>query len=568
MSRTPARRSILGELKRRHVFKVGAAYVVVAFVVMEAAGMFTDYLQLPAFTPRLVTALLFLGLPIALVLAWAYEITDRGVVRDSEVESTTATRVSPAPLDPSEVRPRSVAVLPFANLSGEEDSEYFSDGVTDDIITSVSRIAELTVVSWTSVMRYKQSDEPVREIARALRVGTVLEGSVRRAGGRVRISAQLIDAIQDRHIWVESYDHRLEDIFEIQSDVATRIAEALATELSPEERADIDRRPTVEVEAYDQYLKGRFLWSRRTEDGLLKSIDYYGRSLEMDENFALAEAGLADSYVTLGLYGVSDPREVMPLAREAATRSLAIDPRAAEALTSLATVRGLYDWSWSEAERDYRHAIELQPNYPVAHHWYASNLLTPLGRFDEARVELKKALELDPLSEAVATSVGVVCLYSGDCDSAVQRFDELLDVHQHFGMAHFFKGLAHAGLEQWPEAIACLGRADEFTGSSIEVRAAQGHALASSGREAAAREILVELKTRCDEHYCSPALRAQVHLGLGEKEEALDLLEQGADERAVDLVWMHVRPTYDPLRGHPRFEALLKRVGLPASSTT
>jgi TolB-like protein/Tfp pilus assembly protein PilF len=555
--------SFIGELKRRHVFKVGATYAVVAFVVIQAAELLVDALSLPAWALPFITVLAILGFPLALVLAWAFELTDQGVRRDGEEASgqVVPERGGAAQRTFAE-SDRSVAVLPFANLSGEEDNEYFSDGITEDIITGLSRVRDLHVISRTSVMQYKGSTATVWEIAEELGVATVLEGSVRRAGGRVRISAQLIDARQDRHLWVETYDHPFEDVFTIQSDVARHIAHALAAELSPEERERIGARPTKDVEAYDLFLKGRHLWSRRTRDGLDKSIGYYRRSLDRDPDFALAEAGLADSQVTLGLYGHEPPHEVMPRAREAATRALALDPRLAEALTSLASVRSIYDWDWEDAERDFRRAIDMHPQYPVAHHWLASHVLTPLGRFEEARASTLRALELDPLSAPVATSLGMICLYSGRCDVALDELTQVVDLHDRFGMAFFFQGLAFEDVERMDEAVASLEKADTLTGGSSEVRASLAHACAKAGDVGRARTLLESLERRFEEHYGSPALLAQIHLGLGDRERALDLLEQAAEMRAVDMIWLGVRPVYRPLADDERFRSLLDRVGV------
>ena len=560
MARTPTKTSLLGELKRRQVFKVGGAYLVAAFVVIQVADVLEEALRLPYGTLTAVTVIVIIGFPIALLLAWVYELTDQGVMKDEDIPRDEALLTPPRPA--KDVDPRSIAVLPFRNLSADDDSDYFSDGVTDDIITSLSRIGDIRVVSRTSVMRYKDSQESVRTIAAELRVATVLEGSVRRANGRVRISAQLIDAVEDRHLWVESYDHPLQDIFDIQSDVSRQIAQALAAELSAEEKASLEQRPTADVDAYDLYLKGRHLWGRRTVEGLQKSIQYFGRALEHDPEFALAEAGRADSYVTLGMYGMRAPEEVMPLARESATRALSLDPRMAEASTALATVKALYDWDWSGAEREFAHAIETQPNYPVAHQWLASNLLTPLGRFEEARAANERAGELDPLSEAIATTCGVIALYSGEYESAVRGLSEVLEVHDRFGMAAFFRGQAEMELGRLDAAVDSLRLASQLTNSSSEALAMLAYAIAVRGQTAEARDILASLETRFADGYGSPVLKAQIHLGLGEHERALDLLEEAVGMRAADLVWLGVRPIYRPLRDHARFEAILETVGL------
>jgi len=534
----------------------------VAFVVIQVADVMEAALRLPdgTLTTVTVTVIAILGLPVALLIAWAYELTDQGVVKD---EGVLKAQNVPSEVDsPVPIEPRSIAVLPFANLSADEDSDYFSDGVTDDIITNLSRIRDIRVVSRTSVMRYKNSQEPVGSIAAELRVATVLEGSVRKANGRVRISAQLIDTLEDRHLWVESYDHPLNNIFDIQSDVSRQIAQALAAELSAEEEADLAQKPTADVEAYDLYLKGRHLWGRRTVAGLQKSIEYFARALELDPGFALAEAGRADSYVTLGMYGMGAPDDVMPLARDSATRALSLDPRMAEARTTLATVKALYDWDWKGAEQEFRRAIEAQPSYPLAHQWLASNLLTPLGRFEEARAANQRARELDPLSEAIATTFGVIFLYSADYGSAVRCLSDVLDVHDRFGMAAFFRGQAEVALGLLDDAVESLRLAAQLTDSSSEVLATLAHAYAAGGRSTEARELLASLEAQFAEGYGSPVLKVQIHIGLGEHERALDLLEEAADVRAADLAWLCVRPIYAPLRTDPRFDAILKTVGL------
>ena len=562
MARTPRKTSLLGELKRRQVFKVGATYSVAAFVVIQVADVLEEALRLPYGTLTTVTVIAILGLPIALLLAWVHELTDQGVMKDDDAPREQALVTgTPAPTA-DEVEPRSIAVLPFANLSALDDSDYFSDGVTDAIITSLSRIRDIRVVSCTSVMGYKSSQQPVASIAAELRVATVLEGSVRKANGRVRISAQLIDAVEDRHLWMETYDHPLEDIFDIQSEVSRQITQALAAELSTEEKAGLEPRPTADVEAYDLYLKSRYLWGRRTVDGLEKSIRYFGRALERDPELALAQAGRADSYVTLGMYGMRAPDEVMPLARDSATRALSLDPRMAEARTTLPTVKALYDWDWRGAEQEFRHTIETHPDYPVAHQWLASNLLTPLGRFAEACAANGRAGELDPLSQAIATTFGVISLYSAEYETAVRQLSEVLDVHDRFGMAAFFRGQAEMELGLVDDDVASLRLAAQLTDSSSEVLATLAHAYAAGGKTAEARDILASLEARFEEGYGSPVLKAQMYLGLGEHARALDLREQAADVRAADLVWLRVRPIYEPLRANPRFDAILSTVGL------
>jgi serine/threonine-protein kinase len=315
------------------------------------------------------------------------------------------------------------------------------------------------------------------------------------------------------------------------------------------------------MEAYDLYLKGRHLWGRRTEDAISKSRGYFERALQRDPHFALAEAAIADLYVTLGLYGMRAPRDVMPRAREAANRALAIDLRQAGALTSLAAVRSLFDWDWHAAERDYLRAIELEPQYAIAHQWLAANLYTPLGRFDEARASLQTALQFEPLSAPTAATQGVITLYSGDAPRAVEELEHTVDLHEDFGPAHYFLGMALDEAGDNGLAIEALRRAALLTGRSSEVLAALAHALAT-GHPGEATTLENELETRSQERYVSPALLAQIRIAFGDHAGAMDRLEAAADARAIDLVWLAVRPTYHPLKENPRFRALLKRVKL------
>jgi TolB-like protein/Flp pilus assembly protein TadD len=554
--------SFLGELKRRKVFRAAAAYAVVAFVVIQAAQLLIDALSLPAWSLPLITVLAILGFPLALVLSWAFDLTEEGIRRDGAAAAASPALGAPVVVERSIPPERSIAVLPFANLSGDDKDDYFSDGITEDIINGLSHLRDLRVISRTSVMRYKGAQVSVGQIAKDLGVATVLEGSVRRAGDRVRISAKLIDALEDRHLWVESYDHSLRDVFAIQSDVSNRIAKALAGELSVEEKRDLSRRPTEDVEAYDLYLRGRSLWSRRTAEGIDKSIEYYQGALLRDPDCALAHAGLADSYVTLGIYGARAPDELMPLAEQSARRALELDPRSGEALTALAAVRSLYHWDWAGAEQDYLRSMELQPQYPVAHQWYGSNLLTPLRRFDEALAAIGRARDLDPFGAAVATSRAVIHLYAGDFDRALATLDEVLDVHDYFGMAFYFRGMALEAAGRSDEAVDSLEKAVALTDSSSEAMAALGHAQATAGKTEAARRILADLESRFERAYGSPALLSQIHVALGDHDRALDLLDDAVEKRAADLIWLAVRPAYRPLRDHPRFETLVERVGL------
>lgn len=458
----------------------------------------------------------------------------------------------------------SIAVFPFVNLTGDEEDQYFSDGITDDIIASLSRIRDLRVLSRSTVLRYQDVAKTLREIGEDLGVESVLEGSVRRKGDQVRIVAQLYDTRTDRNLWTETYDRRMEDIFAIQSDVAQRIAAALEARLTPGERERIERAPTESLEAYDLYLRGRFLWNKRTEEALRQSIEYYRKALREDPACTPALAGLADAHVTLGIYGAEAPAQAMRQAREAAEKALAAGAAGAEVHTALGCVRAIHDWDWPGAEAEFRRAIEIDPAYPTAHHWYAANLLTPLGRFDQARDELRYALRAEPLSAPILTTRGVLSFYARDYVRATDECRSVLALDAGFAIAHFFLGQILEQAGKGPEALDALRAAVRLSGESSETVAGLAHALATHGQEAEARDLLGRLGQRAQREYVSPTLRARVHVGLGERDAALALLEEACEARAADLVWIGGHPTFDPVRSDPRFARLVERMGLPS----
>jgi TolB-like protein/Tfp pilus assembly protein PilF len=464
--------------------------------------------------------------------------------------------------EPRPLRPDSVAVLPFENLSDDPENAYFSDGITDDIITSVAHVQGLRVLSRTSSMRYKGTTLTVGQIAGQLGVATVVTGSVRRSGSRVRVMAEVINAATDDHLWTETYDRELEDIFEVQSEIAWKVASAIERELSYTDRQRIEARGTSDPKAYDLYLRARFLWNQRTEASVAESVRYFQRALERDPGFALAHAGLADAYAILGIYGMRDPSEVLEAALEAADAALSIDPRLGEALAVRACVQGIYRWRWGMAEEAFRRAIELSPSYPTALQWYATNLLTPQGRFDEALRQLDSACGLDPASSAISASEAVIHFYSRDLESAIPEFEALAKLHPRFALVFFFLGQCYELVGDFARAVETLQRATELGDDSSETMAALGHAFARADRVPEAEAILTRLQERAAKRYVSPALLAQVLIGLGRLDEALEQLDAAVRLRATDLIWLRVRPVYDPLRESPRFRAIEATLGL------
>ena len=452
----------------------------------------------------------------------------------------------------------SIAVLPFANLSADPESEFFSDGITEELTGALSRLEGLHVVARASAFAFKGRTEDVREIGRQLGVGTVLEGSVRRSGKRVRVAAELVSVADGYRLWSDTFDRQVDDVFAIQDEIAGAIADVLEAKLLRAPRAYAQEPVRKgDPKAYEHFLRGRHHWNRRTAAALQESIEEFERAIAVDPQHAPSYAGIADSYVILGVYSHRPPDEVMPKAKAAAESALAIDASLAEAHTSLACVRALYDWDWAAADAGFRRAIAHNPQYATAHQWYASNCLVPQGRFDAARPELEKALALDPLSPAVNVSVGLCSFYERELASAERALRKTLELVRDFGTAYYFLGHIRIAMGRYDEAVPELERAVDLQGGSAETTAAlaTAHALAYHRETAAA--FLGQLQDRAKRTYVSPALLAQVHLGLGEPETALARLEEAAALRTADLVWLKVHPIYDCVRGHPRFRALL-----------
>jgi TolB-like protein/Tfp pilus assembly protein PilF len=559
--------AFFGELKRRHVIQVGIGYAAVAFVLIEAANNILPVLGVSEAWVRFVVVLGLLGFPVAVTLAWIFDIKAGGVVKtepllgagtnESWRRVSNETRFEARALDP-----KTLAVLPFDNIGGNQEDDYFSDGITDELIANLSRIQDLKVVSRTSVMVYKHEKTNVRRIGLDLGAGSVVEGSVRRSDGRVRIVAQLIDARTDEHLWADKYDRSLEDIFAIQSDVAESIATALQAELSPSVVARIERPATVDMEAYDRYLKGRFLTNLRTEDGLRSGIELLEEAIGRDPLYSLAYAGLADSFLLLGLYNAERPELVMPRAKTAAQKALSLDPRLGEALTSLACIHSIYDWDWATAEVEFRRAILANPRYPTAHQWFAMNHLAPRGRFEEAHRELHLAQDLDPLSPVLEVSRAFLLFLEDRQDEAELVLRRLLSADPGFVIAHQFLGNVLDRQGRHDEAIDAYRSVEAVRGRATDIVTALGEAYARAGRLDEARAARDELIAASEERYVSPGRIGQVYLALGELEQAFEWLHRAVDVRAVDLIWLQVMPHHHHLRGDARFDELLARVGL------
>jgi len=456
---------------------------------------------------------------------------------------------------------RSVAVLPLENLSGDASQEYFADGMTDQLIATLGRISALRVISRTSVMGYKGARKPLPQIARELNVDAVIEGSIMRSGGQVRITAQLIEAAGDRHLWAQSYDGDLRDILALQSRVAGAIAEEIRINVKPKEQAALKNVKAVNPDAYEAYLKGRYFWNKRTADGLKKAKEYFDEAVAKAPDYAQAYSGLADTYALLGdwEYGVLPSKEALPLAKAAAIKAIDLDSTLGEAHTSLAFALSSFDWDWASAEKEFRRALDLNPGYATAHHWYAWQL-SIVGRHVEAIAEMKEAKSLDPLSLIINAELAELLLIAHVYDESVQQSRQTIDMDPDFALAHNQLAEAYLQEQRHDDAITEFQKAVRLSGGSPICTANLARAYALSGRRADAEQLLASLKTRSNPAYSNAAEIALVYSALGDKAQAMAWLERGYTERFNPSVLL--RPGFDSLRADPRFRNLISRVGL------
>jgi len=456
---------------------------------------------------------------------------------------------------------KSIAVLPFADLSPERDTEYFADGLTDELINALTKLERVRVISRTSVFSLKGKDLDLRTIGEKLKVSTVLEGSVRKAGNKLRITAQLVRVTEDSHLWSETYDRELQDVFSIQEEIAQAIVGKLKINLVGDPSRLLVRRSTENLEAYTLYLKGRYCWNKRTDDGLKKGIEYFEQAIDKDPHYALAYAGLADSYNVMAQYGFLPPNEAYPRAKMAAMKALELDEALAEAHASLADVNLHCGWDWPAAEREYQRAIELNPGCAIAHQWYAE-YLTAIGRHDEAITEIKRAQELDPLSLNVSTAVGRVFYFARQYDQAIEEFQKTLEMDPDYFYAHGWLANAYFQKALYDEAIEEFLKTRPFYGDSSEMIAALRAAYTASGMRGYWQMRLNQLKEQAKQRYVPAFGIAPACARLGEVDQALEWLNKGYEECDSGLVYLNVEPSFDNLRSDPRFVALLKKLGL------
>jgi TolB-like protein len=458
----------------------------------------------------------------------------------------------------------SIAVLPFANNNNDPTLEYLSDGIAESIINNLSRLPRLKVMARSTTFRYRGPEVDAWKVGRTLNVGAVLMGRVCKFGKNIIIDAELVDMTDGSQVWGEKYQHPFSNILVAQEEIAREVAQELRLKLSHEEERLLAKRHTNSPEAYRLYLKGRFFLNKRTGKGLKKSIEYFRRAIEADDRYALAYAGLADTFLVHGFYKILPPNEACPMAKEAALTALKLDDTLAEPHTALAHISMIYEWDWASAEREYRRAVELNPNCAASHHWY-SIYLRVIGQFEESLAEIETALRLEPVSLTINSGLGAHFFFARRPDRAIEQFSKTIELDANFPYAHFMLGLAHGQKGKYEKAITELRKAIRLLSNNSEALSRLGYIYASAKRRAAARMILHKLKELRKRRYVAAYDVAVVYAALGEKEGAFAWLETAFAEHDETLCQLGIDPMIDSLRSDPRFTDMLYRIGLPTS---
>jgi TolB-like protein/Flp pilus assembly protein TadD len=593
--------NFFSELKRRNVYKVAVAYAVIAWLLIQAASILLPTFEVPPSVMKSLVVMIAIGFVVAMIIAWTFEMTPSGMKRTEEIgadeqipqwsrrkfasfilaltvcaAALLAYQVfratsSPAPRHSeaaTAITEKSIAVLPFDSLSTDPNNAFFAEGVQDEILTRLAKVADLKVIARTSTQKFKAAPENLTEIAKQLGVMNILEGSVQKVNDQVRVNVQLINGVTNAHLWAEIYDRKLTDIFAVESDIARSIADTLQAKLTGSEKDAISKKPTANPEAYDLYLRGRFFWNKRTSVDLPKAVEYYNQAIAKDPGYALAYSGLADVYVLYPDYGIGAPEQFYPKAREMALKALSLEPSLGEPHAALGAVYTNLAHDFSRAIAEFDRAIELNPNYATAHQWKTTPLVA-LGEFDRAIASDKQAIGLDPLSLIVNADLAFNYLHARRFDESIAQSRKTLDIDANF---HVVRGYLALGLQlkgKLPEALAEFRTA---TASIDEPYAVSllAQACARAGLRDEAERILRDLEERSKTKFVSGWSIAVIRLSLGDKDGAIAALQTGFDQHAPEILTLKYDPLLDDLRGDPRFEALVQRLlgGKPAATSS
>jgi TolB-like protein/Flp pilus assembly protein TadD len=497
----------------------------------------------------MTAALLVSALAIALFYVW----------RSSQRLDAAASRSVATPV-------RSVAVLPFRVLSSEKDDEYLSLGLADALITSLSHTRQLIVRQTSAVSKYARSEKDPLEAGREQGVEAVLDGQVQRVGDRVRVTARLVRITDGAPLWADRFDEQFTHVFAVEDAIAEKVAQAMIRTMAggveqKQLTPNFPRRYTENNEAYQAYLKGRFFWNKRTVASFRNAVAHFQQAIRLDPNYTLAYVGLADTYTLLSFFTIAAPGDVFPKAKEAANRALAIDPTLAEAYVALGQVKSVYEWDWLGAEEQFQKGLALNANDPNLHHWRSLNLMA-MGRLEEARAAMLRALELDPLLLITNVNLGRIDYYAGRYDQAIEQYRRAIDLDTNFARAHLRLGMAFVQQSRYKEAIAEYEKAREISGDTPQVTAHIAQALALSGKKSEARALLAALRQRATRQYVPPYSIALIHIGLGENQAAFAWIEKAYTDRSSEMIYFKVEPMLAPLRSDPRYQDILRRMRL------
>ena len=569
-------------LRQRKLVQWALAYVAAAFALLQGIDIVAQRFAWPDSIERILIIALCVGFFAVLVLAWYHG--ERGAQRVTGTEllilalllaigggllwrfarPSPPSPVNAAAVPAAAIPQKSIAVLPFDNLSEDKANAYFAEGVQDEILTRLSKVADLKVISRTSTQQFQSSPENLPEIAKQLGVAHILEGSVQKVNDQVRVNVQLINAATDDHLWADTYDRRLNDIFEVESEIAKTIVDTLQVKLTGSEIIQLAKTPTTNQEAYALYLKGRFFSNKRTAADLRKSIDYFNQAIAKDPDFASAYAMLAQAWTLMPAYAGASPKDCGPPAEAAIQKALMLDETSSEAYAALGSLRATCQFNLSAARAAYERALQLNPNDATAHHWFALDVLLPFGESARGVAEMRRAVELDPLSLIINQTLGEALMRAGRLDEAIVQLHKTIEMDSAFLNAHHTLGRVFELKGQIPEAMAEYQKATVLGEDPLGL-GLLGHLYGTIGRKDEATEILDQLQAIRERRYFDPYDLAIVYLGLGDREQALTALEQAYDDRnGSALEDIRVDPILDPLRGDPRFEALAEKI-VPAS---